>query len=148
MSRNESHDRFFIFRPNQQIPDNLKLLKTTELVVSCKHKIGREAQEELKDRVRGIGGNALLNYCLTSCTDRIDNYVYTEFIASGKPALVVSTAYKGSHQKLIERYDDTILFEEERTLAQADEDRRRLWRRSFFVVLVMIALLFVYWHSQ
>ncbi len=120
-------NKFFIFRPKEKIPEYIEVLKVSEDVEAyADHSIGREALEQLKEKIRAAGGNAVVDYRVENKPYFYGNYVSHAYIAHGKPALVVGITYKGDREKLLAEYDDSEIRKDtaERKAAEAEEQRR------------------------
>jgi hypothetical protein len=132
-------NKFFIFRPKEKIPEYIEVLKMSEDVEAyADHSIGREALEQLKEKIRAAGGNAVIDYRVENKPYFYGNYVSHAYIAHGKPALVVGITYKGDRDKLIAVFDDSeIRIDTAQRMAAEAEEARRIQRTELITRAVL-----------
>jgi hypothetical protein len=132
-------NKFFIFRPKEKIPEYIEVLKMSEDVEAyADHSIGREALEQLKEKIRAAGGNAVIDYRVENKPYFYGNYVSHAYIAHGKPALVVGITYKGDRDKLIAEFDDSeIRIDTAQRMAAEAEEARRIQRTELITRAVL-----------
>lgn len=131
---------FFFFRGDERPGEDYVVLRSTMHVEAMSQgNSARQAEEALREKVTGCGGNALFNY---ECNiDRRDDE--TVYWAHGNPALIVPAAGRDEKQekKLLEGYVDD-LYEAEDKARRVSASRGKFLRVIPAIVIIgcLIAL--------